>query len=110
MTTVKAFIDTRITNQTFEKKAFTVLSGATLMLVAFYAYGIISTISLVIERRSIETETKNIYATLSIKESEYLNQMDSLTIDKATELGFTETKHIGYATLASTQALTLNTR
>ncbi len=110
MTIAKAFRDTSITNQTFEKKAFIALSSAIILLVVFYAYGIISTISLVLERRGIETETKNIYATLSIKEAQYLSQMDALTLDKAAELGFTQTKHIGYATLASAQTLTLNTR
>ncbi len=110
MTIAKTFIDTSITNQTFEKKAFISLSGIIFLLVVFYAYGIISTISLVLERRTLETETKNIYATLSTKEAQYLSQMDSLTLDKATELGFTQTRNIGYATLASTQTLTLNTR
>lgn len=110
MTIARTFRDTSITNQTFEKKAFIMLSAIIVLLVVSYAYGIISTISFVLERRSIETETKNIYATLSSKEAQYLSQMDSLTIEKATEMGFVQTKNIGYATVASSRTLTLNTR
>lgn len=90
-----------ISNQTFEHKLTSFLLGGVAVLALLYAYGVISTVTLVLERRSIEKESKEVSAQLSIQESTYLRAVGDLTLDKATTLGFKEIKNPQYAALNS---------
>ena len=76
------------TTQTFERRMCRILAVTFGVLCLLYAYGIISTVSLVLERRGAENQAKELLAELSVTEAQYLSRVGEITPDHALSLGF----------------------
>ncbi len=76
----------------FEKKALCVLS--LLLVASVVSYGLLvrKAVANVVERKVVDAETADLAAHISALELKYMDALQDITLDRALELGFVETK------------------
>ncbi len=89
------------------------LIGLCVLSAIFYVYAINQTVRNVVRLQSAQSDLSHLTATLSDKEFQYINQKNSITIEKATAMGFAQaepTKFIARKTAVALAHITDNTR
>ncbi len=76
----------------FEKRALLVLSALLLVCVVSYGALVRKTVANVVLRETIEAETVDLAAHVSVLELAYMEALQAVTLGRALELGFIEKK------------------
>jgi hypothetical protein len=103
-------IGVSIVNSNLEKIALRFVLWSFLVLSLFYLFMLGNTVRNIIERRSFDTEARNISAEVSNLELTYLNMSNSIDLNYSHAKGFTEAKanfatrkSLGFGNIKNTQ-------
>jgi len=102
---------TRTKTISYDKRArvFLILTGIFLLSICTYIYAINVTARHIAERQELEREIVSLGADLSSLEFAYIELKNSITLEKASELGFKEVRGPLFVSRAQSVSLTLNT-
>lgn len=85
------------TTQVFEHRTVHILSFIVLFAVAFYMYGMLSTVSYALAKRNTEAQIRDVVAETASLEGKYLALSGSLTVATSADIGLHVPKHISFA-------------
>jgi hypothetical protein len=95
-------------SHSFEYHLVTIAGAVIVVSLLIYAYGVTATIFNIASVKGYENAARNNRADIGVYETRYLNAERSLTVERAHELGLTETKKVSHLALEAPVLLTFN--